>query len=84
MGTNDPHELTDEAKAEIQAAIAIVREDRFEKFLRGRLAGPSTDTAPGAGDPPPPKPGDPVTGNGDNGNPNGGTKKRGLYWGDSE
>lgn len=80
MGTNESHELTDEAKAEIRAAIAIVREDRFERFLRGRLAGPSTDSAPGAGDPPPPKPGDPVTGNGDNPP----VKKRGLYWGDSD
>lgn len=79
MATNeDPWELTDEAKAEIAAAIAIVREDRFERFVRGRLSGPSSDTDPKAGDPPPPKPGDPVPS--DPSNP---VKKRGLYWGDS-
>lgn len=69
------YQLSDEAKAEIAAAIAIVREDRFEKFVRGTIKPPTDPAAPGAGDPPPPKPGDPVT-------PPGDVKKRGLYWGE--
>jgi hypothetical protein len=67
--------LTDEARAELAEAIRIVREDRFENYVRGRLTGPPTDPNPGPGDPPPPKPGDPV---------NPGPKKKGLYWGEEE
>lgn len=64
-------ELTDEAKAEIAAAVAIVREDRLEKFLRGHpLLNPPKPTdppapkltdppAPKLTDPPGPKPTDP-------------------------
>lgn len=66
--------LTDEARAELAEAIRIVREDRFEGFVRGRLAGPPSDKDPKPGDPPPPKPGDPVP-------PTGG-KKKSLYWGE--
>jgi len=78
MPPENAYELSDEAKAEIAEAVRIVREDRFESFVRGRLSGPSTDPAPKPGDPPPPKPGDPVEPPA--GNPE--TKKRGLYWGD--
>lgn len=37
-------EWTDaEVQAEISAAVAIVREDRFEKFLRGKIGGTAND-----------------------------------------
>ena len=60
-------DLTDAAKAEIADAIRIVREDKFEKFVRERMAKPTdpppTDppTPPKTGEPvpPPPKPTDP-------------------------
>lgn len=49
--------LTDAAKAEIKAAIAIIREDRFEKYVRSRAAKPAD---PKPTDPPAdPKPTDP-------------------------
>lgn len=58
--------LTNDAKAEIAAAIAIVREDRMDKFMRDRLtkhtkSDPPTDPKPSdpPADPPPPKEGDP-------------------------
>lgn len=78
MSGNDAgYSLTDEARAEIAEAIRIVREDRFESFVRGRLQGPKSDTDPKPGDPPPPKTG--------NAPPNPDDKtppKRGLFWGD--
>jgi len=75
MADNDPYGLTDEAKAEIAEAIRIVREDRFEGFVRTRLSGPKSDTDPKSGDAPPPKKDDAST--------NQPVKKRGLYWGDA-
>jgi len=51
-------DLTDEAKAEIAAAIAILREDglhvhkTYKKFLESQEAEPKE---PAEGDPPPPK-----------------------------
>lgn len=50
--------LTDDAKKELAEAIAIVREDRIDKMLRTRLAGPKTEppkTDPNDPTPPPPK-----------------------------
>jgi len=68
-----PKEWTDEeVQAEISAAVAIVREDRFEKFVRDKVGG-SGSGDPGKGDktPPPAKEG---------GNPP--PTKRSLWWGD--
>lgn len=73
MSGESPYALTDEARAEIAAAVAIVREDRFEQFVRGRLQGPASDKSPKPGDPPPPK-----TDDGSGPKP----EKRGLFWGD--
>lgn len=61
--------LTDAAKKELHEAIAIIREDRFEKFARARLgAKPPTDPKPtdppkpnDPPAPPPPNPNDPPT-----------------------
>lgn len=83
-------ELTDAAKAEIAAAIAIVREDRFEKFARDRLGKLSeskpTETPPTpptnnpptvpTGNPPPPtEPSQPPTEPSNVG-------KKSIWWGD--
>jgi hypothetical protein len=49
--------LSDEARQMIQESIAIVREDRFEKYVRGRMAKdeqPPKDTPKGKDTPPPP------------------------------
>jgi hypothetical protein len=53
--------LTDAAKAEIAAAIRIVREDRIDKLLRDRLKSPAPDPLFNPNDPPkdPPKDPDP-------------------------
>lgn len=76
MPPDKQYQLSDEAKAEIAEAIRIVREDKFEAFVRGRVK-PTTDpAAPGPGDPPPPKSGDPVP-------PAGDVKKKGLWWGEA-
>lgn len=74
MADSAKSKLTEEAQAAITEAVRIVREDRFEAFVRGRVSGPKSDANPGPGDPPPPKPGDPVTDTA--------PKKKGLYWGD--
>lgn len=69
----------DEVKGLISESVAIVREDRLEKFLRGKF-----------GTPPP---ADPAGGDNGNGNPNGGkndppandpppAKRRSLFWGE--
>jgi hypothetical protein len=62
----------DEVKAEIAEAIAIVREDRFEAYVRSRTNA-STDQNPPTGSPPAP-----------NGNPATPPKKKGLFWGEQE
>ena len=55
MTTPDPnYTLNDAAKKEIADAIAIVREDRFEKWVRENL-GKKTDLPNDPKDPPPPK-----------------------------
>ena len=64
-------DLTDEAKAEIAEAVRIVREDKFELWIRSREKGPEPGNGPPAppakNEPPePPKP-----------------PKKGLWWGDS-
>jgi len=79
-------DLTDEAKAEIAAAVAIVKEDRILKYLRENktaltiepsveppTVGPTEPPVdPNKPTPPPIKPPtDPKP------------KKRGLYWGDN-
>lgn len=79
-------DLTDEAKAEIAAAVAIVKEDRILKYLRENKTAPTTELPiesstvdptepsvdPNKPTPPPIKPpADPKP------------KKRGLYWGDN-
>lgn len=55
--------LTAEAKAELHAAIAIIREDRFGKYARTVLKTASPRDTPEppkpAGPPEPPKPADP-------------------------
>lgn len=73
--------LTEDAKAELREAIRIVREDRFEAFVRSRTTPAKVDppvTDPPPTDPPinppPPKddpPNDPPV-----------VKKKGGYWGD--
>jgi len=49
--------LTEAAKAEIAEAIRIVREDRFEKFVRSRTTPPKVEDPPkdDGPNPPPPK-----------------------------
>lgn len=74
-------DLTDEAKAEIKAAVAIVASDKGYQHLlavRNHLIPPTPETNP------PPNPGDPVPppkkdGDGDPPQPK---KKVGLWWGD--
>jgi hypothetical protein len=68
-------EWTDEeVQAEISAAVAIVREDRFEKFIRARIGEPSGDGKPTKDEKTPPAPNDPPK--------NDPPKKRSLWWGD--
>jgi hypothetical protein len=67
----------DDVKAEIADAVRIVREDKFEAFVRGKLPASSNDPNGGTGQ----------SGNPGSGNPNdSGTTKKGksLWWGDSE
>lgn len=53
--------LTPEAKAEIAAAIKIVKEDKLEKFLRARLPDPANPVPPTPSPtPPPPTPPNPT------------------------
>jgi len=54
--------VSDELKEQIAEAVRIVREDRFEAYVRGKLAPtdpPPNPDADGNGKPPPPKPDDP-------------------------
>lgn len=78
-----PKEWTDEeVQDEINKAVQIVREDRIDTLLRNRLSAPSGN--PGNSENDPPKSGD-NSGNDNSGNPgNTGTKKRSLWWGDTE
>lgn len=72
-----PKEWTDDdVKAEIAAAIAIVREDRFEAFVRDKF--PQAGSNSGSGND-----GSGNTGSGNQGD--GTTKpKKSLWWGDPE
>lgn len=63
-------DLTEEAKAAIADAVRIVREDKFEAFVRGRIAPPDPPNGPPA---PPAKP-EPTE------EPK--KTKAGLWWGD--
>jgi hypothetical protein len=66
----------DDVKAEIADAVRIVREDKFEAFVRGKLPAPPNDPNNSGN-----------AGNSGSGNPNdSGTTKKGksLWWGDSE
>lgn len=62
-------DLTDEAKAAIAEAVRIVREDKFEAFVRGRVKPPEGNGPPA----PPAKPEEP---------PEPPKEKKGLWWGD--
>lgn len=67
----------DEVKGEIAEAVRIVREDKFEAFVRGRQSSQPNDqgnpnNAP-ANQPPPP-----------NGAPGSTPKKKGIFWGVEE
>lgn len=65
----------DDVKGEIAEAVRIVREDKFEAFVRGKLPAPPNDQNGGTGQ----------SGNGGNG---GGTDppktKKSLWWGEQE
>lgn len=67
----------DDVKAEIAAAIAIVREDKFEAFVRTKLASNAGDKNGGDG-----KSGDGGNSGGNDGTPPKG--KKSLWWGESE
>ena len=81
-------ELSDEAKAEIAAAVKILREDgvhihkSYGAFLKSQETKPEDkpekpedkpEDKPTEGEPPPPKP-----------EPTEKPKKKGLWWGDAE
>jgi len=83
-------ELTNAAKAEIHEAIRIIREDRFEKYVRERAvkppeppANPPTKAPEGPTPPPAKGPAGPA-----NGNPSGAPVpaepevERSRYWGE--
>ncbi len=69
-----PKEWTDdEVKAEIAAAIQIVREDKIDSLIRRRLSpAPNDPNNPGTNPPPP---------GGNNPNPNPSAKRGSLWWG---
>lgn len=72
-------EWTDEeVTKEIRDAVAIVREDRLETFLRSRFTNPADDKG-NSGD----AGTNPNSGAG-NGNPSGTKAKKSLWWGESE
>lgn len=68
--------ISDEARKMIQDSIAIVREDRFEKYVRSRMAKDDSDSGgkPKPNDPPKPPPNKPPE------PPAPGRKS--LWWGD--
>jgi len=51
--------MSEEARKMIQDSIAIVREDRFERFVRGRMAKDEDAGKPKPNDPPKPPPNKP-------------------------
>lgn len=71
-----PKEWNDEeVQAEIAEAVRIVREDRFEAFVRTKLPAPPADQNGGNG-----QSGD--NGNGDGNNPLAPKGKKSLFWGE--
>lgn len=72
-----PKEWTDEeVQKEIADAVAIVREDRFEKFVRGNVSQQQNN---------PTKTNNPPNSGGTNPDPNAGNKKRkSLWWGETD
>jgi len=65
----------EEVQAAISDAVRIVREDRFEAFVRGRVSPPNDDN--GGANPPP--------SGGSNPDPNGAPPKRkSLWWGETD
>ena len=71
-----PKEWNDEeVSAAIADAVRIVREDKFEAFVRGKLPAPPTDQNGGKD-----QSGNGGNGNGDN--PGQSKKKKSLWWGD--
>jgi hypothetical protein len=78
-------ELTPEAKAAIADAVRIVKEDKWDKFLKERVAKhsgtpPADPPTPKPGDPPPPVPPTPNPPPTDP--PNDPAKRKSAYWGD--
>ena len=71
-------EWTDvEVKGEIADAVRIVREDKFEAFVRGKLPTPPNDQNGG-------KDQSGNDGNGGGNDPNASKKKGSLWWGETE
>jgi hypothetical protein len=69
-------EWTDEeVQKEIADAIAIVREDRFETFVRGKFPAQSTDQNGGK---------DQSGSGGDSGGNDSSKKRKAIWWGDTE
>lgn len=75
-------ELSDAAKAEIRAAVQIIREDRFEKFVRGRTPKPVDPPVVPPVDPPKPPNGPPVPPVKDPVVPPEDPKEYSSYWGE--
>ena len=76
----DPDEMTDAAKAEIAAAVKIVREDKQYAMLadlHGTLPPKADPPPPDGPQPPPPKPTDPPPDP-----PTDLPKRKGIWWGD--
>lgn len=67
----------DEVQAQIAAAIQIVREDKFDAFLRSRTTPPDPNP-PGGTNPPTPN------GNPNPPDPNQSKPKKSLWWGEQE
>lgn len=65
----------DDVKAEIADAVRIVREDKFEAFVRGKLPAPPVDQNGGKD-----QPGN--DGNGGGNDPTAPKAKKSLWWGD--
>lgn len=71
-----PKEWTDEeVRAEIAAAVSIVREDRFEKFVRSKIGPADQGNGNGPADPKTPPRGEPAANPADK-------KKKSLWWGE--
>lgn len=67
----------DDVKAEIAAAVAIVREDKFEAFVRNRIGASPSDQNGG-------KDQSGNSGNGNGNDPTAPKKSKSIFWGDTE